>query len=368
MEKILSLYPQVIKHELYHGYPINELQISWMKLDCTHDGSLKGICMEFFEMLDNLVGTEYYKQYTSPKVSLDTMIIGMSRLCISYNVGVLIIDEIQNLCSAKKDIPVRVLNFFVTLVNKIGVPVILIGTPKALSILQSDFQQAKRGSGQGDAMWHRLENGRSWNLLRQAIWEYQYTKKPVPFNDEMNDALYEESQGIPFLAVHIYKLVQEDAILSGRETFSAKDLHRIASEKMKLTEPMRNAMKLGKDVDLRKYVDITPFSYSDYKDNYSIAAESKTPAKEPPKVHSVQEAATVALTAFGISYAKASSCVCAALAEDKSGCPSSEIIARKAYDIYLSESTNAEVVSSPLSGLTGYDALKEAGVIADEIP
>ena len=65
VEKILSLYPQVIKHELYHGYPINELQISWMKLDCTHDGSLKGICMEFFEMLDNLVGTEYYKQYTS---------------------------------------------------------------------------------------------------------------------------------------------------------------------------------------------------------------------------------------------------------------------------------------------------------------
>ena len=90
--------------------------------------------MDFFRELDDLLGTSYSEQYSSRRATLDRMMIAMSRLCISHNVGVLIIDEIQNLCSAQKGVPEKVLNFFVTLVNTIGVPVIMIGTPKALSI------------------------------------------------------------------------------------------------------------------------------------------------------------------------------------------------------------------------------------------
>ena len=38
------------------------------------------------------------------------------------------------------------LNFFVTLVNTIGLPVVMIGTTKAMSILQGEFRQARRGA------------------------------------------------------------------------------------------------------------------------------------------------------------------------------------------------------------------------------
>ena len=232
VESILSLYPQVIRHTEYRGIPLVMHQVSWLKIDCSCDGSLKGLCMDFFRGLDDLLGTSYSEQYSSRRATLDRMMIAMSRLCVSHNVGLLIIDEIQNLCSAQKGVPEKVLNFFVTLVNTIGVPVIMIGTPKALSILQNEFQQAKRGSGQGDALWERMHNDASWELFCRAVWTYQYTKKRIPFTSGMKDALYEEAQGIPFLAVHIYKLVQEDAILSGKESFSEKDLHRIASEKI----------------------------------------------------------------------------------------------------------------------------------------
>ena len=366
VESILSLYPQVIQHTAYRGTPLYMHQISWLKLDCSCDGSLKGLCMDFFREVDGLLGTDYCSQYHSRRATLDQMMVAMSRLCVSHNVGVLIIDEIQNLCSAQKGVPEKVLNFFVTLVNTIGVPVIMIGTPKALSILQNEFQQAKRGSGQGDALWGRMDNDASWDLFCQAIWTYQYTREPVSYTAGMKNALYDEAQGIPFLAVHIYKLVQEDAILSERETFSAKDLHRIASEKMGLTKPMREAMKAGKEVDLKQYVDIAPFSYSDFKDNYSVAAEAKSPAAVPPKEPSVQEAATVTLMGLGLSHAEAASFVCAALAEDKSGCLAAPVIARKAYQFYLSKPADEGPAASPLSGLAGYTAMKEAGVIADE--
>lgn len=366
VETVLSLYPQVIRHTSYRGAPLHMHQVSWLKLDCSCDGSLKGLCMDFFRELDDLLGTGYCRQYSSRRATLDQMMIAMSRLCVSHNVGVLIIDEIQNLCSAQKGVPERVLNFFVTLVNTIGVPVIMIGTPKALTILQNEFQQAKRGSGQGDALWERMKNDASWDLFCRAVWTYQYTKERIPFSLQMKDALYDEAQGIPFLAVHIYKLVQEDAILSERETFSAKDLHRIASEKMGLTRPMREAMKAGKEVDLKQYVDIAPFSYNDFKDNYSVAAEAKSPAAELPKKPSVQEAATVTLMGLGLSHTEASSFVCAAMAEDKSGCLTAPVIAQKAYQFYLSRPADEGPVASPFSGLAGYTAMKEAGVIADE--
>lgn len=102
--------------------------------------------MVFFRELDDLLGTDYCRQYNSRRAKLDQMMIAMSRLCVSHNVIVLSIDEIQNLCSAQKGVPESVLSFF-TLVNTIGVPVIMIGTPKAFPILQNEFQQAKHGSG-----------------------------------------------------------------------------------------------------------------------------------------------------------------------------------------------------------------------------
>ena len=43
------------------------------------------------------------------------------------------------------------------------------------------------------------------------------------------------------------------------------------------------------------------------------------------------------------------------------------VIARNAYQLYISRPTDEETASSPLSGLVGYDAMKEAGVIADEM-
>ena len=122
-------------------------------------------------------------------------------------------------------------------------------------------------------------------------------------------------------------------------------------------------MKAGREVDLKQYVDITPFSFSDYKDNYSIAAETKSPAVQPPKEVTAQEAAIVTLMGLGLSQEEARSFVCAALAEDESGCLASPVIARKAYQTYLAQPVNKEAPPSPLSGLCGYGSVKEAGLI-----
>ena len=187
----------------------------------------------------------------------------MNRIVRNYHVGMVVIDEIQALCVAKDNsIPVKTLNFIVELVNKIGVPVVLVGTPRALSFLQKEFQQAKRASGQGDALWEPMKNNNDWKVFMQSIWEYQYTKEAIPLTDDFINAMHKESAGVPFLAVHIYKLTQEKAILSRKESFTAADLHTVASKKMRLTKEMVSAINalLAFGVhpkDARKHVDIT---------------------------------------------------------------------------------------------------------------
>jgi hypothetical protein len=46
--RILGLYPQVILHSEYRGTPLSFYQVVWLKLDCPHAGSLKGLCIDFF--------------------------------------------------------------------------------------------------------------------------------------------------------------------------------------------------------------------------------------------------------------------------------------------------------------------------------
>lgn len=370
IEGILSLYPQVIHHQSYHHIPFILDQIVWLKLDCPCDGSLKGLCLDFFRSIDSLLDTEYCYQYGTKHTTLDRMLTAMTKLCSTYSIGLLVIDEIQSLCTAAKGVPQKVLNFLVRLVNTIGVPVITIGTPKALSILQDEFQQAKRGSGQGDALWERMKEDGVWDVFCRALWVYQYTGKDIPLTDEMKAALYYESQGIAFIAVHLYKLVQEDAILSGKESFTADDLHRIASKKMRLTEPMRTAMRNGTEVDLRQYVDITPFSSSDYADNYSVAAESVSPAKEPvvPPEISIQEEAVYTLMGMGLDHGQAESYVYRILADDKSDAKKASAVARKAFMRFLEDEEHPSGKKDKgLLSTTGYDGLLEKGLIDEHI-
>ena len=59
--------------------------------------------------------------------------------------------------------------------------------------------------------------------------------------------------GNPFVASMLYKLVQDDAIISRKEKFGVRDVWHIFKEKMGITANMRNAMLKGVDVELNEY-------------------------------------------------------------------------------------------------------------------
>jgi hypothetical protein len=137
------------------------------------------------------------------------------------------------------------------------VPVILIGTSKAMPILQGQFRQARRSSGHGDLIWNRMKKERNWITFVESIWKYQWIREDVPLTAQMLDAVYEETQGIIVLAVVLYVLLQEDAIRSERETFDVEDIRRVARERMALVQPMLKALRDDNKKEIDRYEDIT---------------------------------------------------------------------------------------------------------------
>lgn len=249
----LMRYPQVIDHTEYNGVAFYCAQLVWLKVDCPGDGSPKGLCTAILRQIDAVLGTHYHSEISS-RISKDVLTSKVSQCLCSHHLGVLVIDDIQNLCGAKKDTTSDMLSFLIYLMETLAIPVVMVGTPKVLPLFQQEFQLAKRATGDGTVRMNLLpQDSKEWERFIRTIWRYQFLPREVTLSSEMNAAFYRESVGNPFLCALLYKLVQDDAITSNEETFSLEDVRKVAREKLCITTRMRTNMLNGDDEELRRY-------------------------------------------------------------------------------------------------------------------
>jgi hypothetical protein len=391
VNQILRMYPQVIIHSRYKETKFSVYQLVWLKLDCPFDGSIKGLCIEFFNKVDSLLGTDYYKKFGNGRYSVDNMVTAICKIAQSLGLGLLVIDEIQHLNEAKSGGDQRMLNFFVTLVNMLGLPIVLVGTPKALSVLQSQFRQARRGSGQGDMIWERLKKDDTWQLLIDALWGYQWTRKESPLTDEISDTLYEESQGIIDIAVKLYAMSQIRAIVSGKEEITPDLIRQVAKENLQLVQPMLQALKKGSLREIAKYDDIctvnVDFAGFFDKSKQTVETEMRLQAlqkqrkeEEKEALLSIKEQAIIKLLELNIEAKKAQKAVEQVMEAEREKIDVSELVV-KAIKLLSSsvEKMNRKtrrtsrkmdendirfiVEEGRKKQLTAYEALKEKGLI-----
>lgn len=257
MEAILSLYPQLIIHSNHKGLNFNWLQVVWLKLECPHDASTKGLCQNFLAALDNVLGTNYYKHFgRNGSASKNEMLKAIARLASIHTVGMLVIDEVQRISKAKSGGVGEMLDFFTEIVNTIGVPIVLVGTYKALSVLMGEFHQARRGSGQGDLIWNPMKEDEEWKLFVESLWDYQYTDVKCAITPELSHTLYEVSQGITDIAVKAYMLAQRRAITTGQEVIDESMILSVAQDSIRLANYVLSAMRDGRLYELIDVEDV----------------------------------------------------------------------------------------------------------------
>jgi hypothetical protein len=282
MERVLSLIPQTIHHSNYRGCAFTRSQIVWLKIDCPFDGNERGLASNFFRVVDKILGTTYYLNYVGKRrlqtELLDDLIAAADNQCL----GVLVIDEIQRLSLAKSGGAEKLLNFFGQLRNEIGLPVILQGNYKTLSVMSGDFSQMRRGTGQGDLVWDLMKEDEQWQEFSETLWRFQYTKKSCSPNDEekltkkdlernpkrvpktLRQVLYEETQGITDFAAKVYMFAQERAIDSGKEVLTAGIIRSAAKDKLRIPRDVLQALKTKDKRVLEQYEDLYHEAFKSY--------------------------------------------------------------------------------------------------------
>lgn len=378
LQRILNIYPQVISHVEYNKQPLNMYQITYLLIQTPFDGSVKTLIYDFFYQFDQLMGTKYFDRYANSRLSTSQLMPIVARL--SKHIGVLIIDEIQHLKSMKQKSSNEVLNFMTTLINQVNIPLVMVGTPKAMEVLQLQFRQARRSFNPGNIMWDRLQKDEIWDLLIAGLFKYQWTRFETPLTPELSSLFYEHTQGICDILIKLFMMVQLRAISSGEEKITPELINKVANEELNMVQPMITALRKGDAKRLVEYDDLFMPNIENFMQREKIQLDKKQvlqSLKDGVDKHQKQDQlireAIVRLQVLGIDEADAKPLITNVLKEE----PITDvaILVKKAYlasSNLITEPTKEaldirEVVKQGKEeGQTAYEALLESGLIRRE--
>ncbi|MEK4086073.1 ATP-binding protein [Psychrobacillus sp. FSL K6-1415] len=386
---ILSTMPQVVVHSRYKNSDFNMYQLTWLKIDCSFDGNIKGICIDAFRSIDSKLGTNYYKKFGSARQPIASMQPALAQMLQVHGVGLLVIDEVQSLSVAKSGGAEKVMNFFHYLAN-VGIPILLIGTPKALPYLRGDFRQARRGSSQGDLIMKRMEKDLNWDLIIEGMWDYQWVRKPTLLTEELNESLYLQSGGITDIAIKLFFMTQVRAISSGKEELTPALINKVAKENLQLIQPMIKAINSGDIKAISRYEDITPIDIEGFisQESNSVAMTQKIKELQQAKKkqekgwkENIREQAILNLIELDVEPRKAKKFVESVIIQYGQGLDVKEIVkesfklsiieednpppSKKSKKIELQNKHDLRVIVSEgkTVGLSAHEVLKEKGII-----
>lgn len=227
IKRILNLCPQVIYHKI-NGTNSKEFhQVVYLYAETPHDGSIKGLCLSIINRIDRVLGTHLYNSTMVQRASVDSLIIIMMQAFKTHNVGLLVVDEIQNLCSGKSSMGIKMLKFLLQFVNAHNIAIALVGTPLIRDYFMSEDWMARRTYGE---ILQPFEEGQEFDKLMDTLWRYQYTQYPAICTARVRSMLYTFSQGMPYRLINLLYNVEKQAILDGTEIISEAAVKQVAGE------------------------------------------------------------------------------------------------------------------------------------------
>lgn len=262
LNRVLRTYPQVIYHE-----SANFIQLTYLKIECPSNGDLESLCLNFFSAVDAILGSDYERRYAKQRLSVPKMLAQMRQIANNRAIGLLVIDEIQRLSQVRSGGKDQMLEFFVELVNQVGIPVVLIGTPKARPIFELELQSGRRSAGLGSIYWETIpqklstkegiKNHPNWLNFTNDLWKYQWlVHGNDPLTDEIRDCWYDLSQGVLDIVVKLFVLAQLRAIASKKERITVSILKSVYEQELKPVHPMLAALRSGIPDEIVKYSDL----------------------------------------------------------------------------------------------------------------
>lgn len=258
-----ALGDPVIKHSNYKGEPFTETQIIYLMRNVPAKCTAKALCISLAEATDQMLGKKFYLEFLKDRLTQAHYVAQLRCIVATHFVGAIIIDEIQNLLLAKTEDKKELIALILNLRDEIGVPIILVGTYKAVDILKGDASITRRLVEGG---FHELKRPKSsddleWATLCRVMWEYQWVKDPKPLSDEIIDVFYDCSQGVTGIMLNLFVQAQLEAIDRESEIIDAKLLREVYKERLSPLHNIIDALRSGNQELLNQYDDLYPKAF-----------------------------------------------------------------------------------------------------------
>ena len=197
-------------------------------VQCPFDSSVKGLLLEIIRVVDEQLGSSYYPKTTSVRATTDMLIGSVSTILLNH-VGVLIVDEIQNVAISKNGR--NLLGVLLQLINCSGVSICMVGTPECQDFFTQAMQLARRSLG---LQYESMGYGAEFVDLCETLYQYQYMRNRTELDDATIRWLYEHSNGNVSSVVTLLHDAQEIGILEGSEILNLETLNAAYRSRMKM--------------------------------------------------------------------------------------------------------------------------------------
>jgi hypothetical protein len=248
LEQILNCFPDIIEHRSYQNKVLAISQVIWIKVDCPDDSSVKGLCHRILEQIDSKLQLPPSKPAGTIALLLEQIEAKMK----SSFLGILVIDEMQNLNLAKAGGADRLLGFLHNLVNNLGIPLLFCANPPFEELLSKSFKAARRAESSGYFNVELMKNDDEWELFVDELWSLQWTNIETPLTPSLSSRLYTLSAGNMDLAVRIYYAAQKTIMGSADERITEEVLELGASVALHVTKPYTEELRKKQKISILK--------------------------------------------------------------------------------------------------------------------
>ncbi len=300
-ESVLAAYPQYLLHEALALH-----QVVWLKVECPKDGSVKEVALNILRAFDLVLGTSHTPKSTS-RVTLDDLMSRVKQLARVHCLGLLVLDELQNVSVRKSGGREELLNWFQELVNELKLPLLILGTFKAREVLQLDARHSRRAGVMGGATWRPLAMDAEFELLVDTLWSFQWLRAPGELSEEFKRVIYEETQGVVAFIVDMFLVCQLQALSQEKETLTPAMFRKVARTDFEFLQPLLNAFRSKQPNRLSKFSDVEAYDIDELiqQRQLLIPQTSDGRTQEKPGVSMVARATAGMRSTLGISDTEA---------------------------------------------------------------
>lgn len=198
-------------------------------IQCPFDSSVKGLLLEILRKVDEELGTDHYIHAVKSRASTTDMLIGAVSSIALNNIGMLVVDEIQNVVNSKNG--KSLIGALTQLINNSGISICMVGTPESTVFFEQAMQLARRSVG---LQYTTMKYDEYFQSFCKVIFKYQFLKNHTEITAAITEWLYEHSAGVVSVVVSLIHDAQEIAILTGKEVLNLDTLNEAYQQRLTL--------------------------------------------------------------------------------------------------------------------------------------